>query len=194
MTVAAIILAAGQGTRFGAEPKLLASLRGKPLVRHVTEAACSSRATPVIVVTGHRRTEVEAALAELPVQIVRNLHFAEGLSASVKAGFAALPSRAEAAVVLLGDMPRVSATLLDTLIGAWLENDRPSAVVPIFDGQRGNPVLLSRALRDDVARLSGDVGAGPMLRTRPDVLELPVSDPAVLYDVDKPADLVAPDR
>ena len=73
--VAAIVLAAGQGSRFGPEPKLLAPFEGKPLVRHVVEAAAVSSADPVIVVTGHRAGEIEAAVKDLPVRFVRNEAF-----------------------------------------------------------------------------------------------------------------------
>jgi molybdenum cofactor cytidylyltransferase len=188
--VAAIVLAAGRGTRFGAEPKLLARLEGKPLVRHVAEAAVAASAEPVLVVTGHRAAEVEAALAGLSVQFVRNPGYAGGLSTSLKAGFAALPDGAHAAVVLLADMPRVGSSLIEELVEAWLAS-RPAAVVPVYERRRGNPVLLSRSLAPEIEGLSGDVGAGLVLRRRGDVLELPVDDPAVLQDVDTPHGLRA---
>ena len=85
--VAALVLAAGQGTRFGEEPKLLASFRGTSLVRRVAQAALGSCAAPVIVVTGHRADEIEAALADLAVEFARNPSYGEGLSTSLKAGF-----------------------------------------------------------------------------------------------------------
>jgi molybdenum cofactor cytidylyltransferase len=182
--VAAIVLAAGRGTRFGPEPKLLARLGGKPLVRHVVEAACLSVADPVIVVTGHRADEIGASLQGLRIRAVHNSSFAEGLSTSLKAGFAALPVEARAAIVLLGDMPLVGADLIDALIGGWQERGRPAALVPAFNGQRGNPVVLSRDLEGLIGGLSGDAGAGPILRGRADVVEWPTADPAILQDVD----------
>lgn len=182
--VAAIVLAAGRGTRFGEEPKLLAPLGGKPLVRHVVEAAIRSSAKPVIVVTGHRAPEIEAALDWPPVRIVRNASFADGLSTSLRAGFAALPPEAKAAIILLGDMPLVTADLLDALLERWRAMGEPAALVPTLNGQRGNPVVLSRDLQDVIEGLSGDVGAGPILRGRSDVLEWPTTDPAILQDVD----------
>lgn len=190
MSVAALILAAGQGTRFGAEPKLLAPLAGKPLVRHVAEAALASTAFPVIAVLGHRRDEVAGAL---PAAVRRhdNPDFAGGLATSLKAGFAALDPGAEAAVILLGDMPGITAELIDGLISAWRDGGRPVAVVPVCEGRRGNPVLLSADLAPEIAALSGDAGAGPLLRTRAGVLELPVAAPAVLADVDTPEALAA---
>ncbi|SCX86657.1 nucleotidyltransferase family protein [Microvirga guangxiensis] len=182
--VAAIVLAAGRGTRFGEEPKLLARLGGKPLVRHVAEAAAHSRAHPVIVVTGHRAEEVEFQLQGLPVGIVRNDLFGDGLSTSLKAGFSALPPETRAAIVLLGDMPFVTTELIDALIAGWQEKGEPAALIPTYGGQRGNPVVLSCALQAAVKTLSGDTGAGLILRGRTDVVEWPTDDAAIVRDID----------
>lgn len=184
-SVAAVVLAAGLGSRFGAAPKMLAELEGKPLVRHVAEAALASRAKPVLVVVGSAGDRVKAALAGLEVETVDNERFAEGLSTSVQAGFRALPATAQAALVLLGDMPRVTSDLMDRLIEAWIPA-RCGAVVPTCGGRRGNPVLLSRALEPAIMALAGDRGAGPLLSRTTDVLELSVADPGVLADVDTP--------
>jgi molybdenum cofactor cytidylyltransferase len=182
--VAAIVLAAGRGTRFGREPKLLARLGGKPLVRRVAEAAAISIADPVIVVTGHRANEIEDSLEGLPIQVVRNTAFAGGLSTSLKVGFGALPDKVKAAVVLLGDMPLIEAGLINILVNRWREMGEPAALVPTLNGKRGNPVVLSRELDDMIDGLSGDVGAGPALRGRAGVLEWPTTDPAILKDID----------
>ena len=90
----------------------LPKLRGRPLVRIAAEEALASRADPVIVVTGHQRAEVEAALAGLRVRIVHNPDFAEGLGTSLRAGIAAVPADADGAIVCLGDMPQVDAALM----------------------------------------------------------------------------------
>jgi molybdenum cofactor cytidylyltransferase len=182
--VAAIVLAAGRGTRFGDELKLLAQIGGKALVRYVAEAAANSTADPVIVVTGYCSNEVEAALHGLPVQILYNALYAQGLSTSLRAGFSALPPTTRAAVILLGDMPFVKADLIDALVAGWRERGEPAALVPTLDGRRGNPVVLSRDLQAVIEDLSGDGGAGSLLRERSDVLEWPTTDPAVAQDID----------
>lgn len=184
--VAAIVLAAGRGTRFGSEPKLLAHLNGKPLVRHVAEAAVHASVQPVIVVTGHRAEDVEEALSGLPVWAVRNPHFAEGLSTSLKKGFAELPSDARAAIILLADMPLVASSLIDELVEAWRAMKEPAALIPTVDGRRGNPVVLARALEPSLMSLSGDAGAGAILRRHPGVVEWPIRNRAVLQDIDTP--------
>lgn len=182
--VAAILLAAGRGMRFGDEPKLLAQIGGKSLVRHAAEAAVHSTANPVIVVTGHRADEVQSALLGLPVQIIHNALFTQGLSTSLKAGFSALPKTARSAIILLADMPFVKADLIDALVTGWREQGEPAALVPTWNGKRGNPVVISCSLQTMIEGLSGDVGAGQMLRGRSDVLEWPTDDIAVIQDID----------
>ncbi|MBV9077281.1 MAG: nucleotidyltransferase family protein [Methylobacteriaceae bacterium] len=182
--IAAIVLAAGRGTRFAAGPKMLAEFDGRPLVRHVAETALASRARPVLAVLGHEADAVLAALAGLDLILVENPDYRAGLSTSLRAGFAALPPGAEGALVCLGDMPRISARLLDALGAAWLAAGRPTALVPTCGGRRGNPVLLARALAPAIATLDGDTGAGPLLRGRSDVVEHETGDSAILADID----------
>ena len=183
---AAIILAAGSSTRMGSN-KLCEKLNGKALVRHVADAALSSSAAPVIIVTGHECERVEAELAGLDIKLVFNPAFASGMASSLKCGIAALPAAAEAAVVLLGDMPLVSSSIIDRLIETFMQYPAMSAVVPMFGDVWGNPVLIGRSLFPEVAVLTGDRGARKLLEVHRDgVIELAVADDAVLTDVDTP--------
>ncbi|KAB1075296.1 nucleotidyltransferase family protein [Methylobacterium planeticum] len=188
--VATVLLAAGRGTRFGTAPKLLADLDGRPLVRHAAEAALAASARPVVVVLGAHAQALRTALAGLDLVLVENPDYAAGLSTSLRAGLAALPAAIPGALVLLGDMPRVTPAQLDRLVAAFAAADpRPAAVVPVHAGRRGNPVLLNRhRLAPDLARLSGDRGAGPILAGRTDVLEIP-GDAGTALDIDTPAAL-----
>ena len=192
--VAAIVLAAGRSSRYraagGTEPsKLVAALAGKPLVRHVAEAALASRARPVIVVTGHEREAVALALAGLPVHFAHNDAFATGMASSLKAGIAAAPPAAGGALILLGDMPYVTARLLDRLGAAFAEAPGSLAAAPVFEGRRGNPVLLARALFAAIDELRGDEGARKLLARAPPgaVVEVAVDDGAATFDIDTPA-------
>jgi molybdenum cofactor cytidylyltransferase len=189
--VGIVLLAAGRGTRFGSEPKLLALLDGRPLVRHAAEAALAAQARPVVAVLGAHAEAVENALAGLDLTPVRNADYREGLSTSLRAGLAVLPSVCTAAIVMLGDMPLVSAAQIDALARAFARaSGVPSAVVPMHEGRRGNPVLLNlRLLGDGIAGLRGDRGAGPLLAGRTDVLEV-AGEPGTSLDIDTPDGLV----
>ena len=189
--VGAIILAAGMAKRFtesggvGAS-KLVAQLAGAPLVRHVANAALASQARPILVVTGHAAQEVETALSGLALTFVFNSDYAAGLATSLRCGLAALPMRATGALILLADMPEISAALLDRLINAFGARPKALAVAPIFQGQRGNPVLLSRALFAQVAKLRGDEGARRLLASaaKSDLVEITADDDAATLDID----------
>jgi molybdenum cofactor cytidylyltransferase len=186
-SVAAVVLAAGRSTRMGGPNKLIAEVRGKPLVRIAAEQALASRAKPVIVVTGHQRERVEAALAGLPVRLVHNPDFANGLGTSLHAGIAAVPASADGAVICLGDMPQVDAALIDRLIVAFDPEKGALVVVPAFDGQRGNPLLWSRRFFPDLLAIEGDVGARNVIaRYREAVVEVPVNGEAAFTDIDTP--------
>jgi molybdenum cofactor cytidylyltransferase len=189
--IAALILAAGRSTRMGGPNKLLADIGGRSLVRIAAEEALASRARPVIVVTGHQRDKIEAALAGLQVQFVHNPDFADGLSTSLKAGLAAVPPDVDGAVVCLGDMPQVRADLIDRLIAAFDPERGALVVVPTIGGKRGNPVVWSRRFFAELIALDGDVGARHLIgRYAEAVTEVPLTDTAALIDVDTPEALL----
>lgn len=190
--VCAVILAAGRSTRMAPFNKLTADYQGKRLVRHAAEAALASKAADVLAVTGHDADAVETVLAGLDIRTVANPDFASGLASSVKAGIAAVPADAAGAVILLGDMPGVSADVIDALIDAFQGAGGAAICQPRYDGRWGNPVLWPRGLFGEFSELSGDVGAKPLLsRHREDILGVDVGTDAIHMDVDAPADLTS---
>jgi molybdenum cofactor cytidylyltransferase len=185
--VAAVVLAAGRSTRMGGPNKLLAEIGQRPLVRIAAEEALASGAKPVIVVTGHQRERVEEVVADLPLTVVHNPSFADGLGTSVRAGIAAVPAEVDGAIVLLGDMPQVDAALIDRLIGAFDPDRGALVVVPTFEGKRGNPVLWSRRFFPDLMAIEGDVGARHLIgRYGEAVVEVAVTGKGAFTDIDTP--------
>ncbi len=185
--IAAIVLAAGRSTRMGGANKLLAEINGRPLVRIAAEGAFASQARPVIVVTGHQRERVEAALKGLDVRLAHNPEFAKGLSTSLKAGIAEVPPDVDGAIVCLGDMPQVSAQLIDLLLAAFDPEKGALVVVPTINGKRGNPVVWSRRFFPELTALDGDIGARHLIASYPEaVTEVPLAGNAALIDVDTP--------
>jgi molybdenum cofactor cytidylyltransferase len=189
--IAAVILAAGRSTRFsGDQPattKLIAEFRGKPLIRHVAEAALGSRARPVITVTGHARELVQGALAGRPITFVHNKDYASGLASSLRVGIAAVPPSARGAIILLGDMPLVTSCLIDEVIRTFGKGANADAVAPVTAGRRGNPVLLARSLFAGVAGLTRDEGARRLLLSPGiHIVEIAVSGDTASADIDTP--------
>lgn len=192
-SVAAIVLAAGRGTRMGGG-KLVAPLDGVPLIRRTVEAALGSRARPVVVVTGAEAERVRGALDGLPVVLAHNPDFADGMSTSLRVGLAAAGG-ADAALVCLGDMPRVTAAHLDAIADAFDPEADATIVVPTCERKRGNPILWGRRHFAEMAALTGDVGARALVERHADqVRTVAIDDPAILIDVDTPAALSALQR
>jgi molybdenum cofactor cytidylyltransferase len=190
--VEVIVLAAGRSTRMDGPNKLLAELEGKKLVRIATEQALASKASGVIVVTGHQADLVEQALAGLDVKFVRNQEFAAGLASSVKAGIAAVPADADGAVICLGDMPLIDASLIDRLIDDFAADRGHLIVVPVAGGRRGNPVLWSRRFFQELMTLDGDVGARHLIAKHSEaVAEVAVEGEGAFLDIDTPQALEA---
>ena len=189
-SIAAAVLAAGRSTRMagpdGDRFKLLEPIAGRAMVRHVVETAIASRASGVIVVTGHRGEELTAALAGLDVRVAHNAGFAGGLAGSVATAVAAA-SASDGILMLLGDMPRVPALVLDRLIAAFSPADGREIIVPTYGGRRGNPVLWGRRFFAEMAQLTGDAGARSLLeRHAGAIAEVDVGTPAIFLDIDTP--------
>jgi molybdenum cofactor cytidylyltransferase len=181
--VAAIVLAAGMSTRMGSN-KLIADMNGEPLVRHVVRAAESSRARPIAVVTGHDHKSVGGALTDTETTIVHNPDFRDGLSTSLRAGICALGECA-GAIILLGDMPAISSSLIDRMIAAFDPADGRAICVATCKGQRGHPVLFARRFFPELLTISGDIGARQIIENNRDlVCEIEAENDGPLIDID----------
>jgi molybdenum cofactor cytidylyltransferase len=187
MNVAAIVLAAGSASRFGGG-KVLADLEGRPLLRHVVDAARDAGLVPIVVVGPPSRALDDVDLGD--VRRVVNPHPEEGLSGSVRLGLRALlDDGAEAAVILPGDQPRVRTAVIRALVEAAVATGEVGFVVPRYaaDGSR-NPVLVRRALWRLADELVGDRGFGPLLAAHRELIREVAVD-GDNPDVDTPEDL-----
>ncbi len=180
--IAGVILAAGEGRRFGGQ-KLLEPLGDRPLVQHAVDAANASSLDPIVLVVGADADEVLARVNVGRARAVRNPDYATGQASSLQAGLGEI-GEADAAVVLLGDMPGVTPALLDALV-ARQRASGSAAVVSVWRGRRMPPTFLHGDLWPAVRALRGDVGARDVLAGRDDVAELEVDAPlGALDDVD----------
>ncbi len=187
MRTVAIVLAAGNGTRFGGG-KMLARLQGKPILQHVLDHLAEAGVTEVVVVLGGEAADIEETLEWRAEKRIRNPDPDRGLSSSLQAGMAALESEVDAALIVLGDQPLTAPHTIQALLAERVDPDRP-IVLPAYRTDRGrNPVLVRRAAFDLIAAVSGDRGLGPVIAAHPELVA-EVSVDADNPDVDTPEDL-----
>jgi len=186
--IAALVLAAGRSSRMGDANKLLEPLDGVPLALRAVNAALASRASSVTVVTGHAAENIAALVGGPRAVIAHNPDYAEGMATSLRRGIAALPADTDGVLVLLGDMPRISAAHLDALIDAFAAGE--NIIVPMHAGRRGNPLLWPRRYFAEIQTIAGDQGARSLLEKYADQIRaVEFADQAIFLDVDTPQDL-----
>lgn len=190
-SVACLVLAAGGGRRFGrGGPKQLAPLAGRPLIEHVLTHADAAAVARVVVVLGAEADAVQGRIDPHGADLVVCGSWEEGMSAGLKAGIASVAG-CDAAVILLGDQPLITAAAIDRVVAAR-RPDR-DAVRATYHGRPGHPVVLEQGLFAAIDRLEGDAGARSLLAAGR-IVTVPCEDVADPLDVDSPADLRAAER
>jgi len=189
--IAGLLLAAGGASRFGSQ-KLVAPFRGEPLVRHAASRLASVTDGGLAVV-GNDADIVRGALSGCGLTVVENPGWKDGLSSSLKFGLASLDPTVDAVIVALGDQPDLDADVVKSLTNVWRETGLPM-VTARYRGVRSPPVLLAREIFPEVATLTGDMGAKPLMDRFPYRVGYVDVDGEIPYDVDHREDLSAHDR
>ncbi len=191
--IAALVLAAGRSARMGNTNKLLAVMPdGRSMIAHTVDNVLASGVRPVIVVTGHQDSDIRNALAGKPVRFLHAADHAQGLSASLKAGISAISAEIAGAIICLGDMPLVGPDILQKLLAAYDTDAGREIIIPVHDGQRGNPVLWGQRFFPEFSNLSGDSGARQLMHLFADfIAEVPLESDAILRDFDTQEALAA---
>ena len=198
--IAAFVLAAGRSSRFEGGHKLLADTGGVPLIAGIMAEISQSDAANIVLVTAPDGEPIVAAAGPGRWHNVVNGAAHEGLASSIQAGLRALEAEATSGpgepayagvLIVLADMPGVTAKLVNALIALGAAHDDNAIVFPAgSDGRQGHPVLWPRALFPELMKLSGDQGAKALLQTHRDrVVTLAVTDAAAFLDIDTQQDL-----
>ncbi|MCH7918865.1 MAG: nucleotidyltransferase family protein [Planctomycetes bacterium] len=185
--IAAVVLAAGQSRRMGTQ-KLLLPWGPSSVIGHIVDQLLETSLSHVCVVVGRDADRVTAALADRPVAWVTNPQPQGDMLSSLRCALRVLPVDCEAALVVLGDQPRITAALVEDLLQAY-DTCAQEILVPFYRGRRGHPMLFSRRYFEEVMTQYEGLGLRGLLQAHgPEVCEWPVSIPAVLMDMDTPRD------
>lgn len=185
--IAAVVLAAGKSQRMG-QLKQLLPFGERTVLQTVVHMLQSVPVEEILVVVGHRSDEVCTALPS-DVKCVVNTRFEEGMFSSVLAGLDALPSDVAGMLLLLGDQPQITSSVVRAVVDRFQATDR-GIVVPEVEGKRGHPVLIDvHRYGDEIRSLDGSSGLKPVVRGHPEDTDVvAIEDPAILRDLDTPED------
>ncbi len=184
--ITAVVPAAGMSTRLGRN-KLLLPFKGKSLIAHAVDTLMDSMVDEIIVVLGHEADQVRAAIGKRHVKFVDNRDYQQGLGTSVHVGFAAVPVNSTAIMIYLADQPLLEAREVDFLIRAFVKagKSNKNIVVPLFRGQRGNPVVVSSSHKASILAVAGETGCRRVIQQNPDqVLTVEMETDHVVRDID----------
>ena len=185
--ISAILLAAGESRRMGAFKQLL-TFGGKTFVECCADHLLAAPVDELVVVTGHRATDVCRALGSRPLRVVHNPDYREGMSSSVKCGVAALAPAADAVLVALADQPQIATATITRVIAEY-EQHAPLIVIPTHGGRRGHPLLIDLRLRDELLTFDASQGLRQVVHAHAaDVVQIEVMTDTVLTDFDYPED------
>ena len=184
--VAGIVLAAGSSTRMGRN-KMLLEVGGEPLVRRSVRAALDAGLDPVVVVVGHEAERVREAIAGLPCRPVLNQDHAQGVRVSMQAGLRALPADVSAGVIVLADMPFVTANMIRTVAERYHAGHAP-LVVSEYGDVNAPPTLYDRALFGELLEGSGEGCGKHVVKKHKSEAAVVAWPESALADVDVPDD------
>ena len=186
--ISAVILAAGESRRMGKQNKLLLPVGGEALLVKLVKSVCASDVGQVLVVIGHEAEKIRRKLKELPLSFVYNPNFSEGMTTSIKSGVKEVSQDCDGLLICLADMPLINTSDINQLIHAYVQNrikEKRLIVVPVFQGQRGNPVLFSSEFRNDILDYKKESGCRGVIMNYPEsVKEVKMDNDNMLLDVD----------
>ena len=185
---AVIILAGGKSGRLGKAKQLL-PYGDRNLLQHAVDTALMSGLGPVLVVLGAGREFIYGALSGLPVRVVENSEWEEGMASSIRAGLLDLvrfSPGTEGAIIMVCDQPFVSAELLNKMFATQQETGKP-VIAATYDGVKGTPALFHQTMFSALMELKGDKGARKFLEQHPEWIET-IPFPEGKLDIDTETD------
>lgn len=187
MRIVAILLAAGESRRMGADNKLLLPFGDTTVLRHAAQTLLASEVSEVVVVVGHEQAEARAALAGLPVKLVYNPDYQQGQMTSVHAGMNADFGPCDGVMICLTDQPLLTPDDINLLITGFAQRPAGSIVVPTWQGERGNPIVLAYEHRDTILAGEQNLGCRRLLDKQPQwIHRLEMPNAHVITDMDTP--------
>jgi len=181
--VVALILAAGESRRMG-RPKLLLPFGKQTMIETVISHVRQSQVDHILVVLGADSAKIKNKIKNLPVTVISNPDYKQGMLSSIKCGFWNLPEKTEAVLVWLGDQPSIPSSVADQVIETY-RRTKKGIVVPVYNNERGHPVLIDIKYKKEIETLNPAIGLRQLVYNHPqDTVEVKVDTASILRDID----------
>jgi molybdenum cofactor cytidylyltransferase len=187
--ISAIVLAAGESRRMGEVNKLQLLIKGVPLLRHSVQTLLAADLGEVVVVLGHESADTQALLEGLPVRTVYNSDYESGQMTSVHCGLGSLSQTCDGVMVALGDQPALTVSDINYLVEAFFTRKGGEVVIPEYQGNRGNPIIISSRCQQEIVTGNYNLGCRRFIENNPDLVRtVEMPGPSVVIDLDTPVD------
>ena len=197
--ISAILLAAGQSSRMNGENKLSKEIDGIPLIKYAIKNILGSSVDELIIVLGYERKVIESLIdINKKTKVIFNKNFKDGIASSIKAGIGKISKKSDAFFICLGDMPNVNQNIYNKLIKTRSKYNKKlkiehkkEIIIPTNQGQKGNPVLFSKFMKDKFKNIEGDFGAKKIIELyEQKVLNVPIDNDGINLDFDTKEDFM----
>ena len=185
--ISAVIMAAGESKRMGMPKLLMYWNNEKTIVEQTVDNYLESAVNETIVVIGSKAAEMEKVLGERDIILVHNPRYYSGMSSSVVAGMGFVSVRAQGVMIVLADQPNISSKTINKLIGVFARREK-GIIVPVFQGERGNPVIFDIKYKQELLSLKGDKGGRDIVNRYPQDVQEIYTNENVIEDIDTPED------
>ena len=186
--ISAILLAAGQSKRMLGENKLIKKIHNIPLIKHSVQNILASSIDELIIVVGYQKEIIKDTIdKDDKIKFVFNEDYKSGIGSSIKMGIKNLSEKTEFFFICLGDMPNIKKQTYNKIIE--VKNNK-EIIVPTYKGKRGNPILFSKKMKNELMLIKGDVGAKKILELNKEkIFTVPIEDDGIIIDYDTKLDL-----
>jgi molybdenum cofactor cytidylyltransferase len=185
MKIGAILLASGLSRRMGEINKMTLTVGGKPMLRHMAETLVESNLASIHAVIGFEEAFARSALSGLDVTLVENPHYEEGQMTSVHAGLRSVQGKLDAVMVCLADQALLTSTDINQLLAQYEQGDQQRILVPTWQGQRGNPIIIPADQVNNIVSGQRNLGCKRLIEKKPELTQAyEMPNDHVVFDVD----------
>ena len=198
--ISSILLAAGQSLRMKGGNKLTKEINGIPLIKYAVKNILGSAVDELIIVVGHEKEVLEKIIEKnKKIRFIYNSNFADGISSSIKIGLENISKKSEAFFISLGDMPDVNQNIYNKLIKTRYNynkklktNFKKEIFIPTFENEKGNPILFSKHMKEQIMQIKGDNGAKELIELNKNkTLNVPLKSRGITLDLDEQEDFIS---